>query len=226
MKAEREPEGDDEPQVEKQGRNEPVHPERDRQAGHQRDRESSEHQPAPGVPADAKPQRGQPCADQREDGDARHAVPVAASRVSQPRKQHAEQRAEKILLVSDRPEDDQRHQRDVQEHHRSRPVEPRGVELEYLRQPAHELPPVNRLSFSSACTCHGRPARLNRQVCRFGLAFSDSTGIAAKRPAGPDQRQRIHRSYGRTSHHRTSIFRAGLTGQGQKTRLPEPGRAL
>ena len=66
------------------GRDEPVHPERDRQAGHQRDRERREHQPAPGVSADAEPQRGQPGADQREDGDARRAVPVAASRVGQP----------------------------------------------------------------------------------------------------------------------------------------------
>ena len=34
------------------------------------------------------------------------------------------------------------------------------------------------------------PARLSRQVCRSGPAFSDSTKIAAKRPAGPNQRER------------------------------------
>jgi hypothetical protein len=93
MEAERDPEGDDEPKVEKQGRDEPAHPERDRQAGHQRDRKRREHQPAPGVPADAKPQRGQTRTDQREDGDARRALPVAASRVGQPR----EQRADSVL---------------------------------------------------------------------------------------------------------------------------------
>jgi hypothetical protein len=47
----------------------------------------------PGVPADAKPQRGQTRTDQREDGDARRALPVAASRVGQPR----EQRADSVL---------------------------------------------------------------------------------------------------------------------------------
>jgi hypothetical protein len=33
MEAERDPEGDEEPEVEQQGRDEPAHPERDRQAG-------------------------------------------------------------------------------------------------------------------------------------------------------------------------------------------------
>ena len=70
MEAGGNPEDDDEPEVEKQCRNEPKNPERGRQAGHQRDRESREHQPAPGVPADTKPQRGQPGTDQRKDGDA------------------------------------------------------------------------------------------------------------------------------------------------------------
>ena len=81
MEAGRDREGDDEPDVEEIGRDEPVHPERDRQAGHQRDRSSREHQPAPGVSADAEPQPGQRRADQHEDGDMPRAVPVAAARV-------------------------------------------------------------------------------------------------------------------------------------------------
>jgi hypothetical protein len=68
-------------------------------------------------------------------------VPVAASRVGYRREQHAEHRAEKIYLVPDRVEDEQRHQHDVEDQHPIRPVEPGGVELEYLRRPAHALPP-------------------------------------------------------------------------------------
>ncbi|HUA27414.1 MAG TPA: hypothetical protein VMC03_00900 [Streptosporangiaceae bacterium] len=151
MQAEREPQGDDEPDVEQQGRDESAHPERDREAGRQRHRESREHQPAPGVPADAEPKPGQAGADQREHGDARHAVRIAAARVGQPREQRAEHGAEQILLVPDRPEQDQRHERDVQEHHCSRPVEPPGLDLEHVRQPAHDHPPGNRPRPPTAC---------------------------------------------------------------------------
>src|SRR6516225_9344091 len=48
------PQGDDEPGGEKGARNEPVRPERHREAARQRDRESRQHQPAPAGSADAK----------------------------------------------------------------------------------------------------------------------------------------------------------------------------
>jgi len=79
------------------------------------------------LPADPEPQRGQSGADQPKACDARRTAPVAASRVGQRGKQQAEQRAEKIFLVPDRLEDDQGHQRDVKEHHSSRPVNPCGI---------------------------------------------------------------------------------------------------
>jgi hypothetical protein len=96
--------------------------EHDRQAGQQRDRKGGKHQPAPAAPANTKRQRGQPRADQREDGEVRGAVRVAASRVGHRGKQHADHGAEKIFLVPDRPEEDQRHQHDIQDHDCSRPV--------------------------------------------------------------------------------------------------------
>jgi hypothetical protein len=53
----------------------------------------SEADTAAGVPADAKRQRGQPRADQREIGVTRCAPPVGASGVHRRREQHAEERA-------------------------------------------------------------------------------------------------------------------------------------
>ena len=99
-----------------------------------------------GVPADAKGQRGQSGADQGKDGDPQRAIPEGAAWVGQHREQRAEQGAEKVLLVPDRPEDNQRHQGDVQEQHSSRPVDPRAVELEHLGQPAQDLPTMSRPS--------------------------------------------------------------------------------
>jgi hypothetical protein len=108
---------------------------------HQRDREQGEHQPAPGCPAKAKAQRGQPGADQREDGATPRAIPKAASRVSERRKDHAEYRTEEIFLMPDRPGHNQWHENDVKDQDSALPIQASGVDLEHLRQPAGALPP-------------------------------------------------------------------------------------
>lgn len=70
----REPEGNEEPDVQQHGIHEPAHAERGRQSSHQRDREGREDPPAPGITADAESQRGDPGADQGEHRDVRGTV--------------------------------------------------------------------------------------------------------------------------------------------------------
>jgi hypothetical protein len=91
--------------------------------------------------------------------------------------------------VADRPEDNRGHQRDVQDHYSPRPVEPRGVERENVRQPAQDRPPMNGPSFSTTCIGHGhRRSPRNAPRVPRDLADTAPRGRTSRTPPTADAR--------------------------------------
>jgi hypothetical protein len=138
-------EGDDEPEVEQQRREEPVQPEHDGQPGCHRDHEDGEDEPAPPARGDLEPERRDRGAREPEHREVRRPVRERASRVGHTREQDAEHRAEQVLLLPDHDQHDERHQHHVEEQHPSCPVKALGVEREDPRQQTHPLAAVMRL---------------------------------------------------------------------------------
>jgi hypothetical protein len=102
-KAEREKrgqaDGDDEPDVEQIGRDEPVHAVLDRQPAQQGGRERGQHHPSPCTGADAEPQGRQQRPGRRHYRHPGHPGAVVPARVAQGHEQRPEDRAEEIPPV-------------------------------------------------------------------------------------------------------------------------------
>ena len=136
----RQAEGDDEPDVEKIGRDESVQAVCHRQPAQQRGHEGGQHHEPPGPAADAEPQGRQQRPGRGDHGQPGHPVAVVPARVAHGHDQRPEDRREEVPpLRWEHAHDDQQPQHD-REDDASVQVESLPVELEYLRHLAHDSP--------------------------------------------------------------------------------------
>ena len=136
----RQAEGDDEPDVEKIGRDESVQAVCHRQPAQQRGHEGGQHHEPPGPAADAEPQGRQQRAGRGDHGQPGHPVAVVPAGVAHGHDQRPEDRREEVSpLRREHAHDDQQPQHDRKDDACAQ-VESLPVELEYLRHLAHDSP--------------------------------------------------------------------------------------
>ena len=136
----RQAEGDDEPDVEKIGRGESVQAVCHRQPAQQRGHEGGQHHKPPGPAADAERQGRQQRTGHRHHRQPGHPGAVLPAGVAQSHDQRPEDRGEEVPPLGREHAHDNQQPQDDPDNGTSAQVESLPVELEYLRQPAHDSP--------------------------------------------------------------------------------------
>ena len=181
-------EGDDEPDVEQIGRDEPVQAVCHRQAAQQRGDERGQHHPPPGAAADAEPQGRQQRTGRGHHRHLGHPGAVFPARVAHGHDQRPEDRREEIPpLIREHAHDDQQPQHD-REDGASAQAKSLPVNLEYFRQLGHDSSFIRVAALAALAGGHPSDPFVPSGARRPGdqLQLPPRPPVRSKRAQGPD----------------------------------------